>query len=433
MGQTNSMSMMATQQSPLAVALTCVSVLVLSACGGGNNKSNSQVHDDSSSYEVDSDGRLALYNTDASTITTLDLDNGTVESAFPVQGGSPRVYASSSNRYALLVQREEGRVSFLDSGLYGEDHGDHWHEYKVDPAMSNATFVGSRPTHVTQHEGATVVFYDGEDGVVSSVQLFTDDDIAAGAPGLSFDLNNNMHGVAKPVDDKLFVTYRDPSITDTTLPASVERYVVNNGVVTMEHRYEEACPRLHGSAQNQAYLVFGCSDGLLGIDLEQSDYPAFKIANPSDLEEDNRIGSVYAHSEVGSFVGVAGDQFFVIDPTGTESPMQLMLADGESRLDQGFTHDGAWFYVLADSGVLHLFDASQEFAAATFDVFDGGYPETTAGRQVTQSGSGEWLYILDPAGTAIVEVSVENRAITERFELGFAASYPTWLGLGDSD
>lgn len=416
-------------RSSFSVALTCLGALMLTACDSGSGG----VSDDASDFEVDTAGRLAFYNAEGSSVSVMDLDSGVMEASFPVSGESPRVYASASKRYAVLVQRDEGRVSFLDSGLYVEDHGDHLHEYKVDPSMQDSVLTGSRPTHITEHDDTSAVFYDGEEGVVSSVQLFNDADISAGLPGLSFDLENNMHGVARQVEHTIFVTYRDPSITETTLPAAVERYSINADSVAWEHRYTESCPVLHGSAQNEDYLLFGCSDGVLAIALEQEGFPAAKLANPVDLEEGKRIGAVYAQHEVETFVGVAGDQLFVIDPTGVDLPVALSIPEGESRLDQGFTNNGEWFYVLTGSGVLHLFDVAQDFAAVQLEPFDSAYPETVSGRLVTQSASGEALYLLDPTGTKIFEVAADDQTIVNRFDLGFVASYPTWLGFAEGE
>lgn len=415
--------------SSLSSALVLLGALTLTACDSDSGGAT----DDGSDIVVDSAGRLAVYDAEGSAVSVLDLDSGAVEGSFPISGESPSIYSSASKRYAVLVQRDDGRVSFLDSGLYVEDHGDHLHEYKGSPSLEEATLIGVRPTHVTEHDDATAVFYDGQDGVVSSVQIFDDADISVGVPSISFDLENNMHGVARQVEDVLFVTYRDPSITETTLPAAVERFAIDENTVTWEHRYTEACPSLHGSAQNEEYLLFGCGDGVLAIALEQEGYPASKLANPADLEEGSRIGGIYSQHEVESFVGLAGDQLFVIDPSGGELPFALSLPEGESSVDRGFASNGEWFYALTDAGVLHLFDVAQDFASVQLEPFDSGYPESVSGRLVTQSGSGEALYLLDPTGTEIVEIAADDQAVVNRIDLGFVGTNPTWLGLAEGE
>lgn len=415
--------------SPLSLSLVCLGALTLTACDSGG----SEASDDGSDIVVETAGRLAIYNAEDSAVSIMDLDSGVMDGSFPISGESPRIYASASKRYAVLVQRDDGRVSFLDSGLYAEDHSDHLHEYKDEPAMEESVLTGTRPTHVTEHDDATAVFYDGQDGVVSSVQIFDDADISAGVPSISFDLENNMHGVVRQAEDALFVTYRDPSITETTLPAAVERFAIDAHSVTWEHRYTEACPLLHGSAQNEEYLLFGCGDGVLAIALEQEGYPASKIANPVGLEEGSRIGAIYSQHEVESFVGLAGDQLFVIDPSSGELPVALSIPEGESAIDRGFTQNGEWFYVLTGSGVLHLFDVAQDFVSVQLEPFDSAYPETVSGRLVAQSGSGETLYLLDPTGTEIVEIAADDQSVINRFDLDFVATNPTWLGLVEGE
>jgi hypothetical protein len=415
--------------SLLSVSLICLSAFALTACGGSS--SNDDDHDSETDVEVDSAGRIALYNAADSEISVLDLDTNTISASFPVDGGSPAVYASASKRYAVLVQRTDGQVSFLDSGLYVEDHGDHLHEYKEDPAMEATTLLGASPTHVTEHEGSIAVFYDGnaDEGIVSSVEVYDDADIVTGVPSFSLTLDNNMHGVAKQADDALFVTYRDPSITETTLPAAVDRYSVDGDTVTWGHRYTEPCPVLHGSAQNEEYVMFGCGDGLLSISLEEEGYPATKIANPEGMAEGGRVGGIYSHHDLDAFVGVAGNQLFVFDASGEEVPFELMLKEGEKRVDQGYTSNGEWFYVAADSGTLYLFSVEGNFFPMTVKPFDTAYPEGVSGRLVTQSGDGESLYMLDPTGTQLVEISPDAQSVVNSTDLGFVGTYPTWLGL----
>ncbi|WP_169727503.1 hypothetical protein [Granulosicoccus antarcticus] len=177
--------------------------------------------------------------------------------------------------------------------------------------MLDFTLSGFSPTHYSTHEEHGVIFFDAEEGVPSTVTILSDADIAAGSVTGELSLTNNMHGAAKLIDDKLFVTYRDPSITDTTLPAAVERYAYEGGTFTLEHRYEEPCPLLHGHAANDEFIAFGCGDGMLFIDLKQEDFPASKLLNPESMVAEARIGTVIAHEEVDELVGIVGDQVFV--------------------------------------------------------------------------------------------------------------------------
>lgn len=125
---------------PLAASLLIVSAAMLTACGGSSSSDNPHEHTD-----IDTAGRLALFDTDASQLKVLDLDNSEVLASMAMDGEAPRLYASPGNRYAVAIQRGEDLVSFVDGGLYTEDHGDHMHglcrdaEHAVpDPERSQA-------------------------------------------------------------------------------------------------------------------------------------------------------------------------------------------------------------------------------------------------------------------------------------------------------
>jgi hypothetical protein len=245
----------------------------------------------------------------------------------------------------------------------------------------------------------------------------------------SLQLENNMHGVAKMIDGHLFVTYRDSSITDTTLPAAVERYHLHDGMFEREERYSQTCPRLHGAAANAHSLGFGCSDGVLVIDLHETRYPAIKLANPESLEEGSRIGTVVANHDVEELVGIAGDRLFVIHPESTtEVYHELELGEGVGRLAQGFTTHGEVFYVLGDDGDLRLFDPASDWALiTTAELMDApGEGDTLA---VAVSAAQERLFVLH--NQSVHEVDATDGDVVRTIDLGFSASAIAWLGLAE--
>lgn len=205
------------------------SALFLSACSDGSSSGDSPSDDDIVA-NIESAGRLALYGGDTSSIAMLDLDSETTLQRFALPGGDARLYASPDKRYAVAIQRDDNKVSFIDSGLYTEDHVDHLHDYMEDPVLLDFALSGSRPTHYSAHEEHGVVFFDAQDGILSTVSIMSDSDIGAGVITGELTLSNSMHGAAKFVNDHLFVTYRDTSITETVLPAAIERYVLADGV-----------------------------------------------------------------------------------------------------------------------------------------------------------------------------------------------------------
>lgn len=410
------------------VGAASAAALLLSACSDGSSSGD---HDDEHA-SIDTAGRLALYDSDDAAVVVLDLDSELALQRFALAGGEPSLYASPDRRYAVAIQRDDNQVSFVDSGLYTEDHVDHLHDYAVDPSLLDYTLSGTRPTHYSVHEEHGVIFFDAEEGVPSTVTILSDADIATGQVTGELSLSNNMHGAAKFIDDKLFVTYRDPSITDSTLPAAVERYAFDGGNFTLEHRYEEPCPLLHGHAANEEYLAFGCGDGMLFIDLTNDEYPASKLSNPDSMAEEGRIGSVIAHEEADELVGIAGDQVFLVDPDAATVFQELDFPTDVSKVAQGFNVDGETYYILGDDGMLYLYDVEAQWTALTPVAVADSTGEEDSAPIVVASAAEERLYVLNTNGQQVIEVDSLDGSILRTLDLDFTASRITWLGLSES-
>lgn len=419
----------------LAIALAATTFL-LAGCGDGNSGSDSDAGDDDHVHEeIDSTGRLATYDADAGALKVFEVDDGELLETIPLAGSAPRLSHSPDYRYAVVIQRDDDLVSFMDSGLYVEDHGDHMHEYAEAPTMLSLTLNDRRPTHYSLSDGAGVVFFDGEDGVASSRVTAVSESSLMGESALaSLDRENNMHGVAKLIGDQLFVTRRDPSITDTTLPAEVERYSFDGDSFSFETRYADQCPRLHGAGANDHALVFGCSDGVLVIDLADPTYPASKLGNPASIAVDGRIGTVAAHHDVEELVGIAGDQLFVIDVENSSAPYQeLDIGSGVDRVAQGFDAHGEVFYVLGDDGDLRLFHPADDWALAHTISVTGPLGDGTETPAITASAASDFLYVLDPNTNTLSEIHTVDGEVESTEDLGFNASGLVWLGLADDD
>jgi hypothetical protein len=298
------------------------------------------------------------------------------------------------------------------------------------PSMLSLTLNDHKPTHYSAGESQGVVFFDGGEAATSKVIVFSDATLGSGSTVASLPLENNMHGVAKMIDGHLFVTYRDSSITDTTLPAAVERYHLDGSDFEFEERYTEACPRLHGAAANAHSLGFGCSDGVLVIDLHETGYPATKLDNPEGLAEGARIGTLVANHDVEGLVGLAGDRLFVIHPeSATEVYHELELGEGVGRLAQGFTTHGEVFYVLGDDGGLRLFNPAHDWELiTTAELMDAPGDEDTL--SVTVSAAQERLFVLH--NQSVIEVDATDGDIVQTIDLGFSASAIAWLGLAEA-
>jgi len=383
--------------------------------------------DDHSEVTIESSGRLAIYDTEASALKVFDLEEEIELEAFNLSGAVPRLYPVPGNRYTAVIQRSDNLVSFVDGGLYTEDHGDHLHDYAVAPSLLDYTLSGVKPTHFETHDDNAIVFNDGSEVDVSSVTIFSAVSLANEEVLYELNRENNMHGVAKQIGDQLFVTYRDVSITDTTLPAEVEHYSIDNGLITYVKRYDEQCPRLHGAGYNHDFLVFGCSDGVLAIDLNDEDFNATKFASPAALAAESRIGQVYAHPDVEALVTLGGSQLFALEiQNSVANYTELDLGDGVSSLARGFTPNGEYFWVVTDEANLLLWEANGDWTEAEKLALTN---DEVGSIYVTASSSEHVLYVLDVANQRVFSVNYETLNLGTVMDLSFVPSGISWMGL----
>ena len=129
---------------------------LLTACGGGVEEEHEHEHEHIS---IDTAGRLAVVEQGATTLRIHDLDSGTVEASHVMQASPSAVYASPGGRYAVVPQRLQDRVQFVDGGIWQEDHGDHLHDYKQASKAVSFTLTGSRPTHYDVQAGPQAAVY----------------------------------------------------------------------------------------------------------------------------------------------------------------------------------------------------------------------------------------------------------------------------------
>lgn len=112
-------------------------------------------------------GKLYVSEADSTTVHVFDL-TGSVENMVPEQTlsdipGGPELYfgQTGSMRTVAAIYRGvpdngyiDGTVSFLDTGLRTENHGDHYdYEYLPPSLLADAGFSCARPIHFVPHSG----------------------------------------------------------------------------------------------------------------------------------------------------------------------------------------------------------------------------------------------------------------------------------------
>ena len=172
---------------------------------------------------------------------------------------------------------------------------------------------------------------------------------------------------------------------------------------------------------------------MLFLDTHDGEYDHEFIANPPEMREDSRIGSVYGHHHVDHFFGrasyfdgesFADDGIWLIDVDHSE----MSQVFSEPSVSTKFSSDGELLYVLGRDGVLHALDAHDGDLVATMDLVEPGDVGNAAMTVV-----GEWLYVADPNSGHVLGVHLEHMEIEEEWEVGGAPSSLAFLGVLDLD
>jgi hypothetical protein len=411
----------------LAAALSAT--LLLAACGGG---SNSDDHDDD--YHIDTLGRLVIAD-GSPTVRVLDLDSGTVVQNFTLDHAPSALYASPGQRYALAVQRTQDQVQFIDGGIYQEDHGDHLHDYKRNPSLLNWRLGGVRPTHYEVHGHLGALFMDGLDAsnLPAEAVVLTDASLAAGQALARLTLPRAMHGTAEPRGNFLLTTYREAG-SETTLPSQVELYQrSDDSGYSFVQRFETPCPRLHGSYSIASHSAFGCSDGVLVVTQDGSNFSARKLPNPVDLDPGVRIGTIIGHPERANFIGIASPgHFFDIDPVaGTLT--RINWAQGRTRRAHAMDAKGRHLLILDDQGTLHVLDGNAGWAVRATLPAITSMPTAAPFPTIAVNRAAHRAYLSDPNGSRIVVVDLETASLAAPIALNFNPTLLTWVGIERHD
>tara|TARA_R110002153_G_scaffold249448_2_gene405774 strand:- start:8434 stop:9810 length:1377 start_codon:yes stop_codon:yes gene_type:complete len=449
---------------PLNLLAVTIGALMLTACGDAETtiiekdpiEETDDDHDDhdhvDDGYTIESMGRLAVLSAESADLTVFDLDDNDALDIFSLVHESNALSVSADYRFAVITSRAQDYVGFIDGGLWREDHGEHLHDYKQAPVMSDYELAASRPTHVIKHDGQMAIFYDGdaESGLPASVQVLTDTDISNQTSVLpTLDYTINIHGVAEPRGEYLLSTIRRDDTESTSvaksLPDQVGVYHQHGDEYELEQTLEVNCPDLHGAAQNSEYVVFGCSDGVLVAHQHGDDYEAEKIAN-IDILDGLRIGTLYAHKESESFIGIAsghgGGPAILLSVNPEENEMEAL----EWQLDASpvayaFSHDGEHFLVLDNAGYLNILSTHEHDGhmhwelESQLDITEEDVATMPEGMSfsMTVAQNGHYVYVADPIAQHVLQIHLEDKEIEGDIELDFAPGAITWLGVAEED
>ena len=376
--------------SPTGAALLAASVL-LAACNNDTGSTPLPGGEDEHDHDhgAESAGRLVFTHADGSNsrVYVHDLESRSTLADFALVHPATAVHSSPEQRYAVIVQRDNDQVEFLDGGVYR--HDDHVDE--GDPAMLPFTLSGVRPTHYRHHGEQAALFFDGDSAsaALSQFHLFSDESLESGGTLAHQTLDTAHHGIAEPLD----------------------------GVVLA----------------SQAAASGDAPDGISVFELHGDHFDDAKIPVAE------RLATVVGHPDVAEFAAFSypGGNLYALDPeasTATQVDWRDGAVDGAgdpvSPLAQGFDAHGEHLLILDSNGALHVLESSDWSHRGSIAVLASVLASGPA-PALAVSAAGEQAFVSDPAAPAIHIIDLEALSL-DTVPLAFPPTGLAWTGVGEA-
>lgn len=416
---------------------------LLSSCGGSDTniveREPIPIEDD---HDHDHDeildkGRLLIAAKNNATVSIIDLEESEPLETFTITEPASSIYASHNYRYGFVMQRNANTVNVVDGGLWQEDHGDHMDDYREAPLLMNFHTDEVRPTHLTSTAEQSAIFYDGNvnTSTPAAVAVITESTIANNSAPVWLEYTTHMHGAAQARGDYLLSTVRDPE-SSSTLPDRVALYLASDNQFEELEVFAEMCPGLHGSAQNETAIAFGCTDGVLVITQNGTTFSATKIVNPDIFTEGMRIGTLVGDAVQDHFIGIASGKFFLINITDESfTPIEWLDTSAEttpSALSYGFADEGELFAILDNQGWLTLLSTEDWSVTSRIQSITSNLAALPEGNRFELALTpGHMAYVSDPIANQIKQIDLDHEEVTQTIQLDFVPSKFTWLGVAE--
>ncbi|APX33405.1 hypothetical protein BH708_12525 [Brachybacterium sp. P6-10-X1] len=405
-----------------AIALLGAGMLALSACAGageggagregGSDGGGTERARASDRTEVGAlSPRIVLAHDGG--VTTLDSADGSTLNSEDVDG-YVRLNPAGDGRHVAVSAADS--ITMYDTGLLVQGHGDHFHFYEQEPALTDLSIDAPMPGHVVPHGERTALFADG----TGDITVIDPSALGDGDLGVLEEVSTDdpHHGVAVPLSDGGLLTTQGTEDARSTV-----QVLDADGNVTAE---TDDCPGVHGEAaarptESGDVISLGCENG----PVIYRDGEFHKVAVDGEYQ---RSGNQKGHEDSPI---VLADHKVEADPAGgTEHPTEIALIDTRdatmSTVDLGSPY---WFrsldrgpdgeaLVLTADGELNILDpATGEMLHEVSVTQEWTEPENWQEPGPMLDVADGTAFVVDPAAQTLTMVDVASGEIYRELDL----------------
>ena len=266
-------------------------------------------------------------------VTTLDSTDGATLGTAELEG-YVRLNPAGDGRHVAVSASDA--VTMYDTGLLVQGHGDHFHYYVQDPALTDLSVEAPHPGHVVPHGDRTAIFADGTGAItlidpasLGDGQLEVLEQTATEAP---------HHGVAVPLADGGLLTTQGTEDARSTV-----QVLDADGELVAE---TDDCPGVHGEAAAQPtesgdVISLGCENG----SVIYRDGEFHKVAIEGDYQ---RSGNKKGHPD--SPIVLADHKVEAEPEGGIERPTEIALIDTRDATMQTVDLGSPYWFRSLDRG-----------------------------------------------------------------------------------
>jgi len=403
-----------------AVALLGAGVLTLAACSGTGGSAGSGASDGGGEEAAPASDRTEvgaltprIVLAHDGGVTTLDSADGAVLGTAELEG-YVRLNPAGDGRHVAVSASDA--ITMYDTGLLAQGHGDHFHYYVQDPALTGLTVGAPHPGHVVPHGERTALFADG----TGAITLIDPTALADGELGVLEETATEAphHGVAVPLSDGgLLLTQGTEDARSTVQVRDAE------GTVTAQ---TDDCPGVHGEAAAQPteagdVISLGCENG----SVIYRDGEFHKVAIEGDYQ---RSGNQKGHE---SSPIVLADHKVEAEPAGgIERPTEIALIDTRDATMQTVDLGSEYWFrsldrgpngealVLTADGELNILDPETgEMLHEVPVVEEWSEPEQWQQPGPMMAVADGTAFVVDPAAQTLSMVDVASGEIYRELEL----------------